>query len=107
MTPTHTRRQFLTKLAGAGAAGLAHPWRARAAEEALETTRVRIDKDRSTCAAPQDVAEELLRAKGFTDIRYVEMAPYRVAPLEHNPIVLAMQHGDVDFGMNFPVLFIP
>jgi NitT/TauT family transport system substrate-binding protein len=108
MTIVQTRRRFLTSLAAAGAAGLAHASGARGAEGALETTTVRIDKDRSTCAAPQDVAEELLRAEGFTDIRYVEMEPYRpAAVLGQNPLVLAIERGEVDFGMNFPVLFVP
>jgi NitT/TauT family transport system substrate-binding protein len=108
MPMMQTRRRFLTALAATGGAGLAHPPRVLADEGVLETTSVRIDKDRSTCAAPQDVAEELLRAEGFTDIRYVEMEPYRpAAALGHNPIVLAMERGEVDFGMNFPVLFIP
>jgi NitT/TauT family transport system substrate-binding protein len=106
MTIVQTRRRFLTTLAAVGAAGLAHSPRTRAAEGALETTTVRIDKDRSTCAAPQDVAEELLRAEGFTDIRYVDMEPYRLS-VEQNPIALAMERGEIDFGMNFPVLFIP
>src|ERR1700747_3176404 len=102
MTIVQTRRRFLTTLAAVGAAGLAHFPRTRAAEGALETTTVRIDKDRSTCAAPQDVAEELLRAEGFTDIRYVDMEPYRLS-VEQNPIALAMERGEIDFGMNFPV----
>jgi NitT/TauT family transport system substrate-binding protein len=108
MPMMQTRRRFLTTLAAAGGAGFAHAPRVRAAQEAPETASVRIDKDRSTCAAPQDVAEQLLRAEGFTDIRYVEMEPYRpAAALGHNPIVLAMERGEIDFAMNFPVLFIP
>jgi hypothetical protein len=57
MPIVQTRRCFLTTLAAASAVSLAHASRVRAAEGALETTTVRIDKDRSTCAAPQDVAE--------------------------------------------------
>jgi len=107
MPMAQTRRRFLTLLA-AGGAGFAHAPRAWAAEGAPETTSVRIDKDRSTCAAPQDVAAELLRTEGFTDIRYVELEPYsRDAPPGRNPIVVAMERGEIDFGMNFPVLFIP
>jgi NitT/TauT family transport system substrate-binding protein len=108
MPMAQTRRRFLTLLAAAGGSGFAHAPCAWTAEEAPETTSVRIDRDRSTCAAPQDVAEELLRTEGFTDIRYVELEPYRTdAPSGHNPIVAAMERGEVDFGMNFPVLFIP
>ena len=43
-----------------------------AAAEALETTTVRLVNDTSICIAPEYMAEELLRAEGFTDIRYVE-----------------------------------
>jgi NitT/TauT family transport system substrate-binding protein len=49
-----------------------------AAEEALETTTVRLSYDLSICS-PMLVAEELLRAEGFTDVRYVE-APATVDP---------------------------
>lgn len=68
-----TRRRFLSTLSFAGAAGFDGPPRAVAAEGALETTAVRIGKNRGVCLAPQYVAEELLRAEGFTDIRYVGM----------------------------------
>ena len=43
-----------------------------AAEEPLETTSVRLLQGTPICGAPVYVAEELLRAEGFTDIRYVE-----------------------------------
>jgi NitT/TauT family transport system substrate-binding protein len=36
---------------------------------------VRIAKVSAICLAPQVVSEELLRAEGFTDIRYVEVPP--------------------------------
>jgi NitT/TauT family transport system substrate-binding protein len=69
-----TRRRFLTTTAVAGAAGfLPVPIpRAWAAEPALETTTVRLAKLPVICAAPQYVCEALLRAEGFTDIRYVD-----------------------------------
>ena len=44
-----------------------------AAEGPLETTTVRLVNDGSICIAPEYAAEELLRAEGFTDIRYVEV----------------------------------
>ena len=49
----------------------------QAAEGALETTTVRIAKIGAICLAPQYVSEELLRAEGFTDIRYVEVGKLR------------------------------
>ena len=91
-----TRRRFLTTLSLAGAAGLVHPPRGLAEEGALETTTVRLPKIFSICVAPQYVADELLRAEGFTDIRYV--ATGTNAPE-------AIARGEIDFGSNFaPVL---
>jgi NitT/TauT family transport system substrate-binding protein len=72
MPVTQTRRRFLTTLSLAGAAGIVRPPRALAAEGALETTTVRLVNDRSICIAPVFVADELLRAEGFTDVRYVD-----------------------------------
>jgi len=74
---TQTRRRFLTTASLAGAAGFcpAPIRRARAAERELETTSVRLSKIPVICFAPQYVCEALLRAEGFTDIRYVETTP--------------------------------
>ena len=71
MTIAQTRRQFLTGLSLAGAAGLLR-LPAKAGEERLETTSVRFMRTPSICHAPEFVVEDLLRAEGFTDIRYVE-----------------------------------
>jgi NitT/TauT family transport system substrate-binding protein len=58
------------------AAGILPPRRrVWAAESALETTTVRIGKTRIICFAPQYVCEALLRAEGFTDIRYIDTTP--------------------------------
>jgi NitT/TauT family transport system substrate-binding protein len=62
-----TRRRFISSVALAGAAGHLHIPSVAAAEGALETTSVRLPKIPSICVAPQDIAEELLRAEGFTD----------------------------------------
>jgi NitT/TauT family transport system substrate-binding protein len=72
MPTTQTRRHFLTMTALAGASGILPPRRAKAAEPALETTRVRLAKIPVICFAPQYVCEALLRAEGFTDIRYID-----------------------------------
>jgi NitT/TauT family transport system substrate-binding protein len=45
-----------------------------AAEPPPETTKLRLSKLPNTCVAPQYVAEELLRAEGFTDVQYIESA---------------------------------
>lgn len=92
-----SRRQFLTALALAGAGGFAHAPRALGTEEALETTTVRLQKSAAICIAPQYVAEELLRAEGFTDIRYVEGPAGATEPLAH---------GDVDFDTNYASNFV-
>jgi NitT/TauT family transport system substrate-binding protein len=68
----NTRRSFLAMTAMAGAASLLPRQRARAAEPALETTTVRLGRLPVICFAPQYVGEALLRAEGFTDIRYVD-----------------------------------
>ena len=94
MPKTQTRRRFLTTLSLAGAAGLVRAPRALAAEAALETTTVRLGKSASICIAPGYIAEELLRAEGFTDIRYVDL-PTPTAYVE------AVARGKIDFGFNY------
>jgi NitT/TauT family transport system substrate-binding protein len=94
MPITQTRRQFLTTLSLAGAAGLLYAPPSRAAEGALETTTVRIAKIGAICLAPQYVSEELLRAEGFTDIRYVETG---------NLIGPAIGRGEADFSTAFAI----
>ena len=72
MSQVLTRRSFLTMAGLAGAADLLSPRCGWADEPALETTTVRLGKTPIICFAPQYVCEALLRADGFTDIRYVE-----------------------------------
>jgi NitT/TauT family transport system substrate-binding protein len=93
MPITQTRRRLLTTLSMAGAAGLVRAPRALAAEGALETTSVRLSNGRGICVSPQWIAEELLRAEGFTDIRYVEI-PAGAVPV-------ATGRGEIDFTMNY------
>jgi NitT/TauT family transport system substrate-binding protein len=70
MPMTQTRRRFLTALSSAGAAGLVGRPPALAAEGNLETTTVRLANEAGVCHAALFVAEDLLRAEGFTDISY-------------------------------------
>jgi len=91
-----TRRRFLTTLSLAGAVGLLRAPPSQGAEGALETTTVRIGKIGAICLAPQYVAEELLRAEGFTEIQYVELVP----PTE---IPQAVGRGEADFSTNLAV----
>jgi NitT/TauT family transport system substrate-binding protein len=95
MTTTQTRRRFLTSLSMAGAAGLLHAPPSQAAEGALETRTVRIGKLEAICLAPQYVAEELLRAEGFTEIRYVEVSPIDIPH--------AIGRGEADFSTTLAV----
>src|SRR5215510_5294485 len=94
MTMIATRRRFLVTLSMAGAAALTRVPPARAAEERLETTTVRLLHKPTICGAPQYVAEELLRAEGFTDIRYTQIA----SSAEVND---AVTHGRADFDAHF------
>jgi NitT/TauT family transport system substrate-binding protein len=96
---TKTRRRFLTALSLAGTAGLVRPRRIFAAENTLETTTVRIADLPGICIAPQYVAEEILRTEGFTDVRYV-----RLAPGSNTPEGIAS--GEVDFGINFASVLV-
>ena len=99
MQMAQTRRGFLTTLSLAGAASLVRAPRTLAAEGVLETTTVRLANRHSLCNAPQHVAEELLRAEGFTEIRYVDTAPAATSA--------AIAEGTVDFSMAHVSYFIP
>jgi NitT/TauT family transport system substrate-binding protein len=97
MSTMQTRRRFLTALSLAGAAGFVCAPRTLVAEGTLETTTVRLAKNPGICIAPQYVAEELLRAEGFTDIRYVDGAPGATEPVAHSK---------VDFDTNYASNFV-
>ena len=91
---TQNRRRFLATLTATGAVGLIGGPHSRAQEGRLETTTVRIAKIAGICVAPTYVADELLRAEGFTDIRYVETVPGA-------PSALATARGEIDFTTNY------
>jgi len=88
------RRQFLTTLSLAGASALVRGPPPLAAEGSLETTTVRLAKNEGICIAPQYIADELLRAEGFTDIRYVFVP-------QSSDRVKAIARGEVDFSAGF------
>jgi len=72
MHSTQSRRRFLATLSSAGVAGVIGAPHSSAAEPPPETTTVRLPKFSNTiCGAPLLVIDELLRAEGFTDVRYV------------------------------------
>jgi NitT/TauT family transport system substrate-binding protein len=78
----------------ASAAGIL-PARGGRTEPALETTSVRLGKMPAICFAPQYVCEALLRADGFTDIRYVDTT---AATQEED-----LGRGKFDFQSNLPM----
>ncbi len=95
-----TRRHFLAGLSAAGAAGLLSPRGSLADEAPPETTTIRLLKIPGICIAPQYIAEELLRAEGFTDIRYVAIS----SASQHANIA----SGEADFSLHFAApLVIP
>jgi NitT/TauT family transport system substrate-binding protein len=78
-----SRRDFLASASLAAAAGVLRAQGSladeapgllptlAAAEPPPETTKLRVHHSLSLCLAPQYVAEELLRAEGFTEVQYV------------------------------------
>jgi NitT/TauT family transport system substrate-binding protein len=68
-----SRRDFLASASMAAAAGVLGARGSLADEAPLETTTVRLLKESGVCDAPLYVAEELLRADGFTDVHYVHI----------------------------------
>jgi len=73
MEISQSRRDFLAGLSAASAAAVLGARHSFADEARLETTTVRLLKESGVCDAPLYVAEELLRADGFTDVRYVHI----------------------------------
>jgi hypothetical protein len=87
-----SRREFLRGLTLAGTVGLLGLYpRLVAAEPPPETTKIRLVQISGICIAPQYVAEELLRAEGFTEVQYVKR--------ENTQKALAS--GEVDISMAF------
>ena len=72
MPIVHSRREFVAGLSLAAATGLLDAGTSLADEGPPETTTIRIARWPVICLAPAYIAEPLLRAEGFTDIRYVE-----------------------------------
>jgi NitT/TauT family transport system substrate-binding protein len=96
-----SRRRFVNGAALAGAAGtLGFSGRLFAAEPPLETKRIRFGAQGAlgTCWAPQYVAEDILRAEGFSDIRYEQTAG--------GQIHTAIAAGEIDLSMAFIAPFI-
>jgi NitT/TauT family transport system substrate-binding protein len=89
------RRDFLRVASGLAATVSLGARATRAdADPPPETTRLRLIKTAALCWAPQYAAEELLRAEGFTDVRYVD------APVG-GPVSKFVTGGEADLSMNY------
>jgi NitT/TauT family transport system substrate-binding protein len=90
-----TRRTFLQQTSALGAASLFGLSNQSRAEPPPETTRIRLVHVPTICQAPQYVAEELLRAEGFTDVQYLHK------PGATKGIEAALASGEADINMHF------
>ena len=93
------RRHFLKtgiSVAAAGLAGVAGARRTLAEEAPPETTSVRLQstKNDTTCLAPLDILDDLLRDEGFADVRYV------IGGVSDSGAEMVTR-GDVDFTQQF------
>lgn len=93
MQMMQSRRRFLTTLSATGAAGILGASNSSAQDAPPETKSVRPAKHSGICIAPQYIADELLRAEGFTDVQYVVRPPAVLSS--------AIGRGEVDFSMHF------
>jgi NitT/TauT family transport system substrate-binding protein len=90
-----SRRDFLASTSLAAAAAALGPRSSLAAEAPPGTTTLRIGYDSSICVAPNFIAEDLLRAEGFADIRYM---PHSLD---------AVARGDYAFDFDFVAGLLP
>lgn len=90
-----SRRDFLRSTA-VGGTGMLLSWcsDAIAAEPPPETPRLRLDQRASICVAPQYLAEEYLRAEGFSDLQYIK----KQGPKDIEP---ALASGEIHIGFHF------
>ena len=68
MPMVQSRRHFLAGMSLAGTAGVLGPRRSLADDGPPETTAIRLAYYPNNCLAPLLVAEDLLRAEGFTEV---------------------------------------
>jgi len=90
------RRDFLRGASASAVGLLAHAPSVAGAEAPPETTRIRLPQIRAICVAPQVVAEDLLRAEGFTDVQYVR---FQGPPMRANMKALAA--GETDLAVTY------
>src|SRR4051794_9159267 len=103
-----TRRRFVRTVTGvslaaaggsllAGCANQVAPFLSSNPSDQLETTRIRLANTRGVCNAPQVVADDLMRAEGFTDVQYGG----RVDVSQILEVRRAVAVGEADLSMNF------
>jgi len=92
------RRQFMTTTLGAAAGLVGDRTSVVEAEAPPETKKIRLVQISGICVAPQYIAEELLKAEGFTDVQYPTFVGV--------PIYREMAAGNVDMSMAFVAPFI-
>jgi NitT/TauT family transport system substrate-binding protein len=89
------RRDFLTRMAAAGASAVfGFPSDDFAAEPPPETTKLRLIQAPTICQAAQFLAEELLRDEGFTNVQYIKKPGAKF-------IETALASGEADINMHF------
>jgi NitT/TauT family transport system substrate-binding protein len=88
------RRDFLASASLAVTAGVLGARGSLADEGPPETTTIRLGQGLGICAAPSYIADDLLRAEGFTDIRLVPTAGGFTIPQ-------TVGRGDIDFALSF------
>ena len=93
------RRHFLAGITAISAVGLAGGRNAYAEDAPLDTTTVRFTHAPSTCNAPLYLAEELLRADGFTDLTYVDVDAGVNTPMN-------LASGEADIGFEYASAFV-
>jgi NitT/TauT family transport system substrate-binding protein len=93
MAFANDRRRFLTTLVSGVATAAISPSYLSAQDAPPETTTIRLAKRSSICIAPQYIADDLLRAEGFTDIQYIIRSPAVLSE--------AIGRGEVDFSLHY------
>ena len=99
MQQAPTRRCVLATLSSAAAMSLIGGANGLAQEAPPETSTIRLIRNAGICIAPQYVADELLRAEGFTDIQHVMRSPAFMSQ--------AIGRGEVDLSLHFAASIIP
>jgi NitT/TauT family transport system substrate-binding protein len=90
-----SRRRFASGLALLGAGNALGLWSPpAAAEPPPEIAKIRLLRGNSVCLAPQYMAEELLRAEGFTEVQYFATA-------DADLIAKALASDQADISMQF------